>query len=38
MRRARHADAIDSMVTLMIVYLIGQRKLAENMENSGLVG
>ena len=27
-----------SLIPLLIVYLIGQRKLVENLENSGLVG
>lgn len=34
----KHAGVLVFLIPLLIVYLIGQRKLVENMENSGLVG
>ena len=34
----KQAGVLIFLVPLLIVYLIGQRKLVENMENSGLVG
>lgn len=34
----KQAAVLIFLIPLMIVYLIGQRKLVENMENSGLVG
>ncbi len=34
----KQAAALIFLVPLLIVYLVGQRKLVENMENSGLVG
>ncbi len=34
----KQAGALVFLIPLLIVYLIGQRKLVENMENSGLVG
>ena len=34
----KQAGALVFLVPLLIVYLIGQRRLVENMENSGLVG
>ena len=34
----KQAGALIFLIPLLIVYLIGQRKLVENMENSGLVG
>jgi len=34
----KQAAALIFLVPLLVVYLIGQRKLVENMENSGLVG
>lgn len=34
----KQAGALIFLVPLLIVYLVGQRKLVENMENSGLVG
>lgn len=34
----KQAGVLIFLVPLMIVYLVGQRKLVENMENSGLVG
>lgn len=34
----KQAAALIFLIPLLVVYLIGQRKLVENMENSGLVG
>lgn len=34
----KQAGALIFLIPLLIVYLIGQRKLVENLENSGLVG
>lgn len=34
----KQAGVLIFLIPLLIVYLIGQRKLVENMENSGLVG
>ncbi|MBD5460330.1 MAG: carbohydrate ABC transporter permease [Lachnospiraceae bacterium] len=34
----KQAGVLIFLVPLLIVYLVGQRKLVENMENSGLVG
>lgn len=34
----KQAGVLVFLIPLLIVYLIGQRKLVENMENSGLVG
>ena len=34
----KQAAVLIFLIPLAIVYLIGQRKLVENMENSGLVG
>ncbi len=34
----KQAAVLIFLIPLLIVYLIGQRKLVENMENSGLVG
>lgn len=34
----KQAGVLVFLVPLLIVYLVGQRKLVENMENSGLVG
>lgn len=34
----KQAGVLIYLIPLLIVYLIGQRKLVENMENSGLVG
>ncbi len=34
----KQAAVLIFLIRLAVVYLVGQRKLAENMENSGLVG
>ena len=34
----KQAGVLIYLIPLLIVYLIGQRKLVENLENSGLVG
>ena len=34
----KQAGVLIYLIPLLVVYLFGQRKLVENMENSGLVG
>jgi multiple sugar transport system permease protein len=35
---AKQAGVLIYLIPLLIVYLVGQRKLVQNMESSGLVG